>query len=236
MTIFLDRPAAGAALVSLLRDFAKRPDVIVLALPRGGVPVAYAVAQALQLPLDVLVVRKLGAPNQPELAMGAIAAGGVVVLNPEVTRWYADDQALIDAAIARESRELERREQAYRSGRPSLAIHDKTVIVIDDGAATGATMRAAVQALRKLQAREIIVALPTASQEAAAELRHVADQVLCLQTPMSFTAVGQWYEVFDQTSDSEVTDLLSRASENKRTNSSAAANRSGVASPIQSSG
>lgn len=211
MKVFRDRTEAGKALVPLLREYANRPDVIVLALPRGGVPVAYVVARALNLPLDVLVVRKLGAPDQRELAMGAIAAGGVVVLNPEVTRWFADDQELIDATIARERVELERREHAYRSGRPPLAIRDKTVIVIDDGAATGATMRAAVQALRKLQAKEIIVALPTASQDADADLRQLADQVLCLQIPMQFMAVGQWYQVFDQTSDRQVTELLAQA-------------------------
>jgi predicted phosphoribosyltransferase len=211
MTVFVDRTAAGQALVPLLRDYAKRPDAIVLALPRGGVPVAYVVARALKLPLDVLVVRKLGAPNQRELAMGAIAAGGVVVLNPEVTRWFADDQALIDEVIARERVELERRELAYRSGRPPLSIRGKTAIVVDDGAATGATMRAAVQALRQLQPKEIVVALPTASQKAEADLRQAADRVLCLQTPMLFDAVGQWYAVFDQTTDREVIELLARA-------------------------
>lgn len=213
MKVFRDRTEAGRALVPLLREYADRPEVIVLALPRGGVPVAYVVARALNLPLDVLVVRNLGAPNQRELAMGAIAAGGVVVLNPEITRYFADDQELIDATIARERDELQRRERVYRSGRPPLAVRNKTVIVIDDGAATGATMRAAVQALRKLQPKEIIVALPTASQEADADLRQVADQVLCLQTPMSFTAVGQWYEVFDQISDRQVIDLLAKANE-----------------------
>ncbi len=211
MTVFRDRIAAGQALAGVLRDHAGREDAIVLALPRGGVPVAHAAALALKLPLDVLIVRKLGAPNQPELAMGAIAAGGVVVFNPDVMRWFADDQAIINEIIAHERHELERRERAYRGGRPPLDVGNKTVIVIDDGAATGATMRAAVQALRKLHAKEIIVALPTASREAVADLEQVADQVRCLQTPLSFTAVGQWYEVFDQTSDREVTELLAQA-------------------------
>lgn len=211
MTVFADRAAAGQALAHRLRDYANRHDTIVLALPRGGVPVAYEVARALKLSLDVLVVRKLGAPNQPELAMGAIASGGVVVLNPDVVRYFSDDKELVDAVIDRERSELERRERIYRKGRAPLAIDARTVIVIDDGAATGATMRAAVQALRKLHAREIVVALPTASREAQADLQQVADRVVCLQTPMSFMAVGQWYEVFDQTSDKQVTDLLAQA-------------------------
>lgn len=210
MTVFRDRQAAGQALAGVLHDYAGRDDAIVLALPRGGVPVAHAAALELKLPLDVLIVRKLGAPNQPELAMGAIAAGGVVVFNPEVMRWFADDKALVNEIIAHERHELERRERAYRGTRPALDVSGKTVIVIDDGAATGATMRAAVQALRKLHAQQIIVALPTASQEAVADLEQEADQVRCLQTPVSFTAVGQWYEVFDQTSDREVTELLAQ--------------------------
>ncbi|MGE0113519.1 MAG: phosphoribosyltransferase [Steroidobacteraceae bacterium] len=211
MKIFADRIAAGKALVPLLSEHAGRADTIVLALPRGGVPVGFALAQALCLPLDVLVVRKLGVPGQPELAMGAIAAGGVKVLNPEIAHWLQGDAELIDAVVMREQQELERREHLYRSGRLPLDVTGKTVIVVDDGAATGATMRAAVQTLRHKQAARIIVALPTASSEACADLRQVADQVVCVDIPEPFTAVGRWYHEFDQTRDAQVIALLAEA-------------------------
>ncbi len=208
--VFEDRSAAGRALVPLLREYADQEDTSVVGLPRGGIPVAYAAATALGLPLDVLVVRKIGAPGQPEFALGAIAAG-VVVENPEYARFAAADPAGGDAVVARERRELERRELAYRGGEPAFDPAGKTVILVDDGAATGASMRAAVRAMRRLRARKIIVALPTASAEACADLEREADRVLCVQTPRMFRAVGEWYESFDQVSDREVTDLLARA-------------------------
>jgi len=205
--IFRDRFDAGRALVPLLGDYAGREDAIVLGLPRGGVPIAHAIARSLGLPLDVLIVRKLGAPGQPELAIGAIAAG-IVVHNPEVARWFGSDPRQFDAAIARERAELERRERLYRGGLPPLAVAGKLVLVVDDGAATGASMRAAVAALRALRAAEVVVVLPTASVEACAALRREADRVLCLQTPPRFEAVGEWYQRFEQTTDRQVTDLL----------------------------
>lgn len=208
--VFEDRSAAGRALVPLLREYADQEDTSVIGLPRGGIPVAYAAATALGLPLDVLVVRKIGAPGQPEFALGAIAAG-VIVENPEYARFAAADPAGVDAVVARERRELERRELAYRGGEPAFDPAGKTVILVDDGAATGASMRAAVRAMRRLRARKIIVALPTASAEACADLEREADRVLCVQTPRMFRAVGEWYESFDQVSDREVTDLLARA-------------------------
>ena len=207
LQVFHDRADAGRALAPRLAEYARRPATIVLGLPRGGVPVAHAIAAALELPLDVLIVRKLGAPAQPELAVGAIAAG-VVVRNPEVARWFAADPRAIDAIVARERAELERRERLYRAGSPPLAVEGKTVLLVDDGAATGASMRAAVAALRALHAARIVVALPTASVEACEVLRREADQVVCLQTPPSFNAVGEWYERFDQTTDREVIELL----------------------------
>ncbi len=208
--VFEDRSAAGRARGPLLREYADQEDTSVVGLPRGGIPVAYAAATALGLPLDVLVVRKIGAPGQPEFALGAIAAG-VIVENPEYARFAAADPAGVDAVVARERRELERRELAYRGGEPAFDPAGKTVILVDDGAATGASMRAAVRAMRRLRARKIIVALPTASAEACAELEREADRVLCVQTPRMFRAVGEWYESFDQVSDREVTDLLARA-------------------------
>jgi putative phosphoribosyl transferase len=208
MRVFADRAAAGRALATLLQDYVAGPDVIVLALPRGGVPVGHAIAHALQLPLDVLVVRKLGVPGQPELAMGAIAPGGVRVLNPEVSHWLEADADVIEAVAMRERHELERRERAYRSDRLPLDVVRRTVIVVDDGAATGATMRAAVQALRRMGATRIVVALPTAARDACAELRILADEVVCVTTPEPFNAVGCWYREFDQTTDTEVMALL----------------------------
>lgn len=207
LRVFHDRAEAGRALAGRLGEYARRPDALVLGLPRGGVPVAAPIASALGLPLDVLVVRKLGAPGQPELAVGAIAAG-VIVRNPDVARWFATDPRVIDAIVERERAELERRERLYRPGSPPLAIAGKTVLLVDDGAATGASMRAAVAALRALRAALIVVALPTASAEACDALRRDADRVVCLQTPRSFSAVGEWYERFDQTTDREVIDLL----------------------------
>jgi predicted phosphoribosyltransferase len=211
---FVDRAAAGRQLAELLSEYHERPDVVVLALPRGGVPVGFEIAQSLGVPLDVLVVRKLGAPGQPEFAFGAIASGGVVVMNEGFPRWFADSSAL-EAEVALERVELARRERAYRDDRPPQAAKDRIVVLVDDGAATGSSMQAAVRAVRKLGAREIIVALPVASDSACDKLREEADRVVCIRIPAFFAAVGQWYENFNQTSDDEVRDLLARAAERK---------------------
>jgi putative phosphoribosyl transferase len=187
------------------------PDAIVLALPRGGVPVGYEVATALQLPLDVLVVRKLGLPSQPELAMGAVASGGAVVLNEDVVRYLPRDSDAIELVKARELQELGRRERAYRGDRPALQMRGLTGILVDDGLATGATMEAAVRALRMLHAGRIVVAVPVASSDARERVAALADEVVCLQTPPFFSAVGQWYDDFGQTEDAEVGELLARS-------------------------
>ncbi len=211
MKTFRDRMDAGQQLALTLRQYSERANAVVLALPRGGVPVAAEIARKLKLPLDVLVVRKLGAPGQPELAMGAIASGGAVVMNPQVRAFFADQPELVDAITQREQQELQRREYAYRGSRSPLSVHDCTTIVVGDGAATGATMRAAVQALRTLGAKKIIVALPVCSLEAERMLTEEADEVVYLQVPRNFYAVGQWYENFDQTTDEEVRCLLAQA-------------------------
>ncbi len=207
---FLDRTDAGKQLGEALARFAKRPEVLVLALPRGGVPVAFEVAKALEAPLDVFVVRKLGTPGNEELAMGAIASGGIRVLNQNVVGALHIPPDLIDEAAARELEELERRERVYRKGRAAFDLRGRTVIVIDDGIATGSTMRAAIKAL-KTAASRIVVAVPTVAFETAAELRPEVDELVTLMTPTNFYAVGQWYEDFSQTTDSEVIDLLERA-------------------------
>jgi putative phosphoribosyl transferase len=209
--IFDDRIHAGRELATRLSDYANRDDVLVLALPRGGVPVAFEVAQALRVPLDVFLVRKLGVPWHEELAMGAIASGGVRVLNGEIVRGYGIDADTIDAATEREKLELRRRELAYRNGRDAPTIAGKTVIVVDDGLATGSTMRAALAAVRKLSPAHVVMAVPVAAESTCAELAGEADVVVCLATPQPFYGVGQWYRDFSQTSDDEVRDLLSRA-------------------------
>jgi predicted phosphoribosyltransferase len=197
-------------LAAKLTAYANRPDVIVLALPRGGVPVADEVARALGAPLDVFVVRKLGVPGSEELAMGAVATGGVRVLNdPPVNRLGIPDH-LIDAVAVREGQELARRERLYRGGRPLLDVRDRTVILVDDGLATGATMHAAIAALRQLHPARIVVAVPTASPETCEEMRAEVDDVICAITPEPFQAVGRWYQDFAQTTDEEVQDLLTR--------------------------
>ena len=207
---FLDRTDAGKQLVEALARFAKRPEVLVLALPRGGVPVAFEVAKALEVPLDVFVVRKLGTPGNEELAMGAIASGGIRVLNQNVVGALHIPPDLIDEAAARELEELERRERVYRKGRAAFDLRGRTVILVDDGIATGSTMRAAIKAL-KTAAGRLVVAVPTVAFETAAELRPEVDELVTLMTPTNFYAVGQWYEDFSQTTDSEVIDLLERA-------------------------
>ncbi len=205
---FHDRREAGLLLAAKLAAYANRADVIVLALPRGGVPVAYEVARALGAPLDVFVVRKLGVPGYEELAMGAVATGGVRVLNDQIVRDLRIPDHVIDRVAAAEREELARRERAYRGGRPPLDVRDRTVILVDDGLATGATMRAGVTALRQLQPDRIIVAVPTASPETCEELKAEVDEVVCAITPEPFHAVGYWYEDFTQTTDQEVSELL----------------------------
>ncbi len=209
--IYRDRRDAGRVLAERLRGYAGRPDTLVLALPRGGVPVAYEVAEALGLPLDIFLVRKLGVPGHEELAMGAIASGGVRVLNPAVVEGLAIPDRVIDAAAEREAVELERREHEYRDARPKPIVRDRTVILVDDGLATGATMRAAAKALREAGAKRLVVAVPVADEQTCADLRSLADEVECAATPEPFYAVGLWYEDFSPTSDEEVRALLSRA-------------------------
>jgi predicted phosphoribosyltransferase len=210
--MYADRADAGRALANALAHLRAAPDAIVLGLPRGGVPVAYEVARALGLPLDVLVVRKLGLPQQPELAMGAIASGGAVVVNDEVVRYLGSRREAFEAVRACEQVELERRERDYRGARSPLELAERTAILVDDGLATGATMEAAVRALQSLRARRVVVAVPVASQEAVERIEALADEVVCLATPPFFSAVGQWYADFGQTEDAEVRDLLARAS------------------------
>jgi erythromycin esterase-like protein/predicted phosphoribosyltransferase len=207
---FRNRNEAGRLLAEKLTAYANRADVLVLALPRGGVPVAYEVARALGAPLDVFVVRKLGIPGYEELAMGAVATGGARVLNDQIVQRLGIPQSIIDAVAAREQQELARRERLYRGGRPPPDVRGRTVILVDDGLATGATMRAAIMALRQLQPTWIVVAVPTASPETCEELKAEADDVVCAITPEPFLAVGHWYEDFSQTTDEEVRDLLMR--------------------------
>lgn len=221
---FHDRADAGRKLAAVLHEYAGRPDVRVLALPRGGVPVAYEVARALGAPLDIFLVRKLGLPGHEEFAMGAIASDGVVVLDNDVIRALHVDRASLDSVIARERRELDRREIAYRGVRPRTDIRGCIVIVVDDGLATGSTMRAAVLALRREEPQRIVVAVPVAAADTCRSFRQgedAADEVVCLVTPEPFQAVGLWYSVFDQTSDDEVRTLLSRAVSNDRSNMAA---------------
>jgi predicted phosphoribosyltransferase len=206
--IFADRADAGRTLARALASFSGASDAIVLGLPRGGVPVASEIAHALALPLDVLVVRKLGLPWQPELAMGAIASGGAIVLNEDVLAHAVGREELIEQVKLRELAELRRRELEFRGMRPAPVVAGRTTIVVDDGLATGATMEAAVRALRTLGAARIVVAVPVASAEARDRIALLADEIVCLETPRYFSAVGQWYRDFEQTSDTEVSRLL----------------------------
>lgn len=205
---FDNRRAAGGELATRLHNYRDRPDVIVLALPRGGVPVAFEVAEALHVPLDVFLVRKLGLPQHRELAMGAIASGGVRVLNDDVVAWYGVAAEVIDAVAREEQAELERREREYRNGRAPLDLRDHTVLLIDDGLATGSTMKAAVQAIRAHAPARIVVAVPVGAPETCREFADVADEIVCARTPERFSAVGSWYRDFSQTSDEEVRELL----------------------------
>ncbi len=208
---FRDRTEAGQRLAKRLMKFAQRPGVIVLALPRGGVPVAYEVARVLHAPLDVFAVRKLGVPGHEELAMGAIASGGVRVLNGSVIEDLNIPDAMIDAVAAREQRELERREHVYRDNRPPPEVRGRTVILVDDGIATGSTMKAAVESLRQLDAGRIVVAVPTAALSTVREMRPDVDELVTVLTPVEFIGVGQWYADFGQTTDDEVRTLLERS-------------------------
>jgi putative phosphoribosyl transferase len=207
---YANRREAGRVLGARLEALASRPDLLVLGLPRGGVPVAWEVARRLGAPLDVFVVRKLGFPGHEELAMGAIASGGIRVLNPEVVA-YGVSPAAIESVTERERRELERRERLFRGDRPPLSVAGRTVILVDDGLATGSTMRAAVRALRQEEAKTIIVAVPIAAPSVCADMENEADEVVCAATPEPFRAVGLWYEDFNQTSDEEVRELLDQA-------------------------
>ena len=208
---FRDRRDAGQALARCLLGYRDPGDVVVLGLPRGGVPVAYEVALALDAALDVFVVRKLGMPGHEELAMGAIASGGTVVINPEVCRMLPDPEGALARATARERIELQRREAEYRGGREPPQLQGKTVIVVDDGLATGATMRAALAALRQQGVQSIVAAVPVGSPDTCDKLRADADKVVCAAAPAGFRAVGQFYRDFDQTDDAEVCRLLAQA-------------------------
>jgi putative phosphoribosyl transferase len=209
--VFKDRFEAGRVLASRLSDLGNRPDVVVLALPRGGVPVGFEVATALNAPLDVFLVRKLGVPGHEELAMGAIASGDVRVLNRDVIEALEIPQQVIEAIAIRENRELERREREYRGARPPLDVRGRTVILVDDGLATGSSMRVAATALKEKQPAQMIVAVPVASPVTCAEFESEVDRVVCALTPEPFWAVGQWYRDFSPTSDEEVRSLLDRA-------------------------
>ena len=210
---FANRTEAGRLLAEKLEKYANRSDVVVLGLPRGGVPVAFEVAKHLQVPLDVFIVRKLGVPGFEELAAGAIASGDVRVLNEDVVRAIPYASEAIEAVTARETAELQRREQIYREGRPPPELRDRTVILVDDGLATGATMRAAITALRQHSTAKIVMAVPVGPPDTCDELGHEADEAICLSTPAFFQAVGQYYEDFSQTSDSDVRTLLTAAAQ-----------------------
>jgi putative phosphoribosyl transferase len=213
MMIFKNRADGGRKLAARLKRYANRGDVLVLALPRGGVPVAYEVSKELKAPLDVFLVRKLGVPGYEELAMGAIASGGVRVINEELVNYLGIPEEVIDSIAAVEQRELERRAVAYRDDRPAPNVKDCVVILIDDGLATGSTMRAAAASLRLQKPRRIVVAVPESSPETSEEFRSEVDEIVCAVTPQHFQGVGLWYEDFSQTSDEEVRELLKRAAQ-----------------------
>jgi predicted phosphoribosyltransferase len=214
---FLDRVDAGRQLAAELSDYANQPDVLVLGLPRGGVPVAFEVARALNATLDVFLVRKLGLPGYEELAMGAIASGGIRVINDDVMRMANVSPSMLEAVTEREKRELARREREYRGDRPQPEIRGHTVILVDDGLATGSTMRAAAQALKQEGPKRLIVAVPVAAPDTCEAFRDQVDEIICALTPEPFHAVGLWYEDFSQTSDEEVRELLRRAQATERT-------------------
>ncbi|HXZ03275.1 MAG TPA: phosphoribosyltransferase [Ktedonobacteraceae bacterium] len=211
LTQFHDRKEAGKLLAAQLTGYANKQDVIVLALPRGGVPVGFEIAKALHVPLDIIVVRKLGVPGQEELAMGAIATGGVRILNKDVVQYLDIPSNMIDKIAANEQQELERRERLYRGDRPAYAVQGRTVILVDDGIATGATMHAAVAAIKQRQPARIIIAVPTAAPSTCDEFALEVDELVCVLRPEPFIAVSYWYRQFSQTSDEDVRRLLERA-------------------------
>jgi putative phosphoribosyl transferase len=211
--LFRDRTEAGRVLAAALRPYAGRPNLLVLALPRGGVPVGFEVARALHAPLDIMLVRKLGVPGHEELAMGAIASGGIRVVSEDVVRMLGIPERVIATVAAAEEQELERRERLYRDGRPMADVWGRTVLLVDDGLATGSTMRAAAAALKAQHLERLIVAVPIGATETCELLRHEVDDVVCARTPEPFNAVGLWYQDFSQTTDDEVRDLLRRAAE-----------------------
>jgi putative phosphoribosyl transferase len=213
---FADRREAGLELASKLRHLANRDDVVVLALPRGGVPVAFEVAEALDAPMDIFLVRKLGMPGDTELAMGAIASGGVRVLNEDVVHGYGISDRAIEAVAREEQRELERRERAYRQGLPMADLRNRVVILVDDGLATGSTMRAAVESVRQHGPARVVVAVPVGAPSTCEEFADVTDETVCARTPEAFSAVGQWYRDFSQTSDAEVHQLLDKHEKSRR--------------------
>lgn len=211
MKRFRDRAEAGRVLAERLDEYGGREDVVVLALPRGGVPVGFEVARELGVPLDVFLVRKLGVPGREELAFGAIASGGATVLNDEVVSSLAIDRDTVEAVARREQTELERREEAYRGARPPPDVAGKVVLLVDDGLATGASMRAAVKALRQIGPERVVVAVPAAARQTCESFRPEVDDIVCAMTPEPFLAVGMWYEDFSETSDDDVRALLDRA-------------------------
>lgn len=211
MSPFKDRRDAGRKLAQKLSVNAGKPDILVLALPRGGVPVAYEVALALSAPLDVFIVRKLGLPGREELAMGAVASGGVRVLNGDIVRMLSIPEEVINIVVKRELRELKRREELYRGNRPTPEVRERTILLIDDGLATGASMRAAIAGLRAQDPARIVVAVPTAAPEACEAFQAEVDEIVCAITPEPFYGVGRWYEDFSQVTDEEVRMLLEEA-------------------------
>lgn len=214
--LFQDGTEAGRILADRLAAYANYPDAMVIALPRGGVPVAFEVAEALNLPLDIFVVRKLGLPGHEEFAIGAIASGGARVLNQDLIRQLSLNDEIIEHIVAREQRELERREQTYRGQRPVLDVRDRIIIIVDDGLATGSSMRAAIAALRQKRPAKLIVAVPVGARMTCSELEALADGAICLETPENFSAVGLWYKDFSQITDEEVIDLLERNQKNSK--------------------
>ncbi len=218
--VFKNRNEAGQLLANSLQKYANNPDAIILALPRGGLPVAYEVAKALQVKLDIFIVRKLGVPGHDELAMGAIAWGDVMVLNEEIISGLSISEQTIEAVKKVESQELKRRNIAYRDQKPFPIIENKIVILVDDGLATGATMRAAITALKQLNPTKLIVAIPVAPPDACMDIRPTVDELVCLETPEPFYAVGAWYDDFSQTTDTEVRDILAAAEQIQFNNNS----------------
>jgi putative phosphoribosyl transferase len=216
-SLFSDRREAGRVLASKLRHYAGRPDLVVLALPRGGVPVAFEIAEALDAPLEIFLVRKLGMPGHPEFAIGALASGGVRVLNDEAVNWYQVSDSAIEQVARQEQAELERRERDYRQGRPLPDLSNRVVMLVDDGLATGSTMRAAVQAVRQLGPARVVVAVPVGAPSTCDGFRTIADEIVCARTPEPFSAVGQWYRNFSQTTDDEVRALLAEHAAHSQT-------------------